>query len=65
MTRSTFRHSEKVQEYAVAPKNRLQRMTLCPPQKNQVKALKIIARPGVTTTVIHSGVGPGLSLHKQ
>lgn len=42
MKRSTFRHSEKMHEYAVAPKNRLQqRMTLCQSQKNRVKALKI------------------------
>ena len=55
-----------MQEYVVTPKNRLQRrMTLCQPQKNRVKALKIILKPGPTTTMIPSGVGPGLSLHKQ
>lgn len=42
MIRSIFRHSEKTQEYAAAPKNRLQqRMALRQSQKNRVKTLKI------------------------
>lgn len=55
-----------MQEYSVAPKNRLQqRMTLCQSQKTQGQGIKDIPRPGATITGIPSGASPGLSLHKQ
>lgn len=55
-----------MQEYSVAPKNRLQqRMTLCQSQKTQGQGIKDIPRLGATITGIPFGAGPGLSLHKQ
>lgn len=41
MIRSTFRHSEKMQEYRILKQITKKKITLCQPQENRVKALKI------------------------
>ena len=65
MIRSTFRHSEKMQEYRILKIDCKEENYIMPATGKQGQGIKDIPKPGVSTTVIPSGVGPGLSLHKQ
>lgn len=54
-----------MQEYRILKIDCKEENDIIPATGKQGQGIKDIPKPGVSTTVIPSGVGPGLSLHKQ